>query len=286
MSQTLQFEPALMGVRRYWLVRGEQTGGRFTIPDDNLDISLVGARLSGVDFSRIRFGGFLAHDSVFEGCDFSRTSFSKVQFGATGYDGTRWDEQRWPETVYRDCAFARTKIPARAFFGNARFERCVLDHAGQLGWRFSGQPAQFVDCTFRGRIKNCIFDGTVTGHSTALGRDRNAFTGNDFTGAELVDNVFRHIDLRAQIFPGPPGHALLDRFDERVEAVLAAYPDPPADHIWSGVVWWLRYRAEKAVEFNDGYAQVSPDSLGPWIPHDVGERLFHLLVAHGQVSRR
>jgi uncharacterized protein YjbI with pentapeptide repeats len=275
---TLEFEAARMGARRYWLVRGEQTGGRFTVPDDNHDVSLVGARLRDVDFSRIRFSSFLAYDTVFERCDFTRTWFSKVLFGATGYGGTRWDEQHWPETVYRDCVFVRTKIPARAFFGNAHFERCVFDHAGQHGWRFGDQPAQFVDCTFRGRIRFCIFDGVPQRHLTALGRDRNAFTGNDFTGAELVDSVFQHIDLRAQIWRGAPAQALLDRFDQRVAAVLATATDRPDDRVWADVVWWLRHRAEKAVAFNDGYAVVSPDSLGPWIPLDVGEKLFRLLV--------
>jgi uncharacterized protein YjbI with pentapeptide repeats len=278
-SGTLKIEAAQTGAHRFWVARGEQTGGVLTVPDDNLDVSFVGARLNGVDFSRLRFASFRAYDSVFDGCDFSRTWFNtQVVFGATGWHGTRWDEQSWPETVYRDCTFVRTKIPARAFFGNARFERCVFDHAGQRGWRFSIGPTQFVGCTWRGRIQNCIFEGHVQEHETAVGRDRNEFSGNDFTGAELVDNVFRDIDLRTQIFSGPPEQALLDRFDERVAAVLADFPDRPDDRVWSDVVWWLDYRVKHAVELNDGYAVVSPTSLGPWIPADVGERLFHRLL--------
>ncbi|MEU4623377.1 hypothetical protein AB0G04_25825 [Actinoplanes sp. NPDC023801] len=277
MSATLTFEAARMGARRYWLVRGEQTGGRFTVPDDNPDVSIVGARLRDVDFSRIRFTRFLAHDTLFEGCDFSRTWLPHVLFGATGYGGTRWDEKSWPETVYRDCIFVLTKIPASAHFGNARFERCVFDHAGQRGWRFGG-PAQFVDCTFRGRVQNCVFGGTTDGYRTVLGRDRNAFTGNDFTGADLVGNVFQHADLRAQTFRGAPDQTLLDRFDQRVEAVLAAFPARPGDRVWSDVVWWLRERSRQAVEFNGGCAVVSPDGLVPRLPPDISERLFRMLA--------
>jgi hypothetical protein len=160
---------------------------------------------------------------------------------------------RWP---YRECRFARVRIPPQAFFGNARFERCVFDRS-RLRDQTSTFEAQFVDCTFRGKIQDVNFWGVPLAEDTAaLGRKHNDFTGNDFTGAELIDVSFRHIGLRAQRFPGPPDYALLNRFEARVSGVLAAITDWP-DDIKARVQQSLAFDVEMANKYNDGYALVA-----------------------------
>ncbi len=76
--------------------------------------------------------------------------------------------------------------------------------------------------------------------------------------------AFRHIDLRAQRFPGLPGlpglpgYALLDRISERVEAVLPLvehWPDPRHREM---AHFSLGFLADRAVEQNDDQALVSP----------------------------
>jgi uncharacterized protein YjbI with pentapeptide repeats len=265
-----------MGLHRYWLARGELNGGRFEVADGNLDVSFDHARMVDVDFSGLRFSSLLAHDSVFERCDFSRTAFDDVSFGATGYGGGRWDELTWPETVYRGCVFARTRIPPQAFFGNARFERCVFDGARLRGLIFTHE-AQFVECTFRGKIQDVNFWGTPTEHTAALGRDRNAFTGNDFTGAQLLGVAFRDVDLYAQRFPGLPDYAVLDRVDQRVASALSAVADWP-DDVKAEAASSLDFRADWAIAYNDGHALVSRDWVGRRLPPDVREQIFWLLV--------
>ncbi|MEU0154523.1 pentapeptide repeat-containing protein [Micromonospora fulviviridis] len=277
MSGAFQIEAAQMGLRRYWLARGELNGGRFGVADGNLDVSFAHARIVDVDFSGLRFSSFLAHDSVFERCDFSRTAFDHVLFGATGYGGERWDELSWPETVFRECVFARTRMPPEAYFGNARFERCVFDGA-RLRDLTSTQEAQFVECAFRGKIQDVNFWGTPTEHTTALGRDRNAFSGNDFTGAELLGVAFQHIDLDAQRFPGLPDYAVLDRVDQRVEAALAAMADWPDDETKNKAAWSLRFGADWAIKYNDGHALVSRDWVSRRLPPDVRDQIFWMLV--------
>ncbi|SCF23612.1 hypothetical protein GA0070612_5167 [Micromonospora chokoriensis] len=264
-----------MGLRRYWLARGELNGGRFGVADGNLDVSFAQARLVGVDFSGLRFSSLLAHDSVFERCDFSRTAFDHVLFGATGYRGERWDELSWPETVFRECVFARTRIPPEAYFGNVRFERCVFDGA-RLRDLTSTHNAQFVGCVFRGKIQDVNFWGTE--RNAALGRDRNAFSGNDFTGAELLGVAFRHIDLDAQRFPGLPDYAVLDRIDQRVEAALAAMADWPDDETKTKTVRSLRFGADWAIKYNDGYALVSRKRFSRRLPPGVRDQIFWMLV--------
>ncbi|SCF29219.1 Pentapeptide repeat-containing protein [Micromonospora viridifaciens] len=266
-----------MGLRRYWLARGELNGGRFEVTDANLDVSFAQVRMVGVDFSGLRFSGFLAHDSVFESCDFSRTAFDHVLFGATGYGGGRWDELSWPATVYRECVFSRTRIPPQAYFGNARFERCVFDGA-RLRDLTSRHKAQFVECTFRGKIQDVNFWGIPTERTAALGRDRNAFTGNDFASADLLGVAFKHIDLHAQEFPGMPEYAVLDRVDQRVAAALAAVAVWPNDDIKTKAARSLRLGANEAIEYNDGHALASRSWVGRRLPPDVRDQIFWMLV--------
>lgn len=69
---------------------------------------------------------------------------------ADGFGRAAWRRLTWPATLYRECVFARTRIPPQASFGNARFERCVFDGA-RLRDLIGTHKAQFVECTFRGK---------------------------------------------------------------------------------------------------------------------------------------
>ena len=210
---------------------------------------------------------------------FARSAFGRTLLGATGYVGKRWYGQSLPETVYRDCVFTRTQFPVNAYFGNARFERCVFDRARLRGLT-STHEAQFVDCVFQGKIQTTTFRGTPTQHLAALGRSGNAFTGNDFSRADLSGVAFRQIDLRAQRFPGLPGYALLDRIEQRVSTVLAGAVEWTGDEIRSEVTWRLRHQARASAEDNDGYALVSRDWIGGRkVPPGVRDQLFAMLVA-------
>lgn len=206
----------------------------------------------------------------------SRTAFDNVGFGATTAD-ERWDQLTWPATLYRECVFARSRIPPRALFGNARFERCVFDGA-RLRDLVHTHEAQFVECTFRGKIQDTNFWGTPTKHTAALGRDRNAFTGNDFTGADLIDVAFKHIDLYAQRFPGLPDYAVLDRVDQRVEVAPAAMADWADSEIKTEAAGSLRFQADWAIGYNNGHALVSRHWVGRRLPADVRDEIFWMLV--------
>ncbi|GLY77065.1 pentapeptide repeat-containing protein [Actinoallomurus iriomotensis] len=273
-------DAAQMGLRRYWLARGALNGGRFEVPDSDLDVSFARARMVDVDFSGLRLFRFAAHDSVFERCDFSQAAFDNVSFGATAADG-RWDRGTWPATLYRECVFARTRIPPQAFFGNARFERCVFDGA-RLRDLIHTHTAQFVECRFRGKIQDANFWGRPTKHTAALGRDRNAFTGNDFTGADLIDVGFRHIDLHAQRFPGLPDYAVLDRVDQRVKGALAAMADWPDGEVKTKAARSLRFQADWAIAYNNGHAVVSRNWVDRRLPPDVRDQIFWMLVGDSE----
>ncbi|WP_203825839.1 pentapeptide repeat-containing protein [Actinoplanes palleronii] len=264
-------------MRRYWLVTGERHGGRFEVPDTHIDVSFAHARMIDVDFTGVWFISFVGHDSVFERCDFTRTHLDHVLLGATGYGGRRWDGRSWPETVFRERDFTRTRMPPDTYFGNARFDRCVFD-CGSLRDQTATEHAQFIDCTFRGTVNDVCFWGTPTRGSDVIGRDRNAFTGNDFTAAALVDVEFRNIDLRAQRFPEPPGYALLDHADQRVAAALAALAGWPDDAVKADAEQYLRNRAEDAVEYTESYLLASPHEIGQRLPAEAREQIYRMLV--------
>ncbi|WP_068927383.1 pentapeptide repeat-containing protein [Planobispora rosea] len=230
------------------------------------------ARLVDVDFSGMRLAGFSVHNSTFEGCDLSGTAFDRLSMGATCVQGP-WDGVDWPQTIFRGCTFRRTRFPPLTFFGNVRFERCVFDRS-RLRNQTSTSEAEFVDCVFLGRVREVNFWGRPTEHQTSLGRDRNDFTGNDFTGAELDYVAFHHIDLRAQRFPGLPGYALLDRISERVEKVLPLMERWPDARHREEAGFSLEFLADRALEQNDDQALVSPADMGRKLPPALREELF------------
>jgi uncharacterized protein YjbI with pentapeptide repeats len=255
-----------------WIARGELRDQRFELPAGVSGVTFDRARLVNVDFSATRFADFAAHGSEFEGCDFSGTVFERLTMGQTSMRG-QWDGARWPQSVFRDCVFRRTRLASWTFFGNVRFERCVFDRS-RLRDHTATSEAEFVDCVFLGRVQNVNFWGRPTDHQKALGRDRNDFTGNDFTGAELDYVAFHHIDLRAQRWPGLPGYALLDRISERVEAVLplvARWPD--AQHR-KQARFSLEFLAGSALGQNGDQALVSRADMGRKLPPALREELF------------
>ncbi|WP_171075124.1 pentapeptide repeat-containing protein [Nonomuraea basaltis] len=240
------------------------------------DVIFDRARLVSVDFTETRFVGFNAYGSDFDGCDFSGAAFEQPLMGSTstGIGGQEWDGATWPQTVFRNCTFRRTRFAERTFFGNVRFERCVFDRS-RLREQTATFEAEFVDCVFLGRVRSMNFWGRPADRDQAvLGRDHNDFTGNDFTAAELDDVSFRHIDLRAQRFPGLPGYALLDRIIERARAVLPLVDSWPDERHRKEARSALEFLADTAREWNDDQALVSPVRMGRKLPPALREELF------------
>ncbi|MFD4635915.1 pentapeptide repeat-containing protein [Lentzea sp. NPDC058436] len=267
----------------YSTVSGDLADVRFPQLAGEPGVSLDGAVVQRVDFSAMRFARFTAHDSALSECDFTGTVFDDVSLGATtGLTETPWDRRNWPRTTYRDCVFRRTRFARHTYFGNARFERCLFDGARLRDVVFT-QEAEFVDCVFRGPISRVNFWGRPGEHEAALGRDRNEFTGNDFTGATLEWVAFNHVDLRAQRLPGAPSYALLDDVSRRVDAVLTAVATwPDADHR-EEAAFSLGLLAEQAARYNDDLRLVRRDGpeLGRTLPVELRQELFDLLRSRG-----
>jgi uncharacterized protein YjbI with pentapeptide repeats len=143
----------------------------------------------GADWSGKRFSSFVPVGCVFESCSFEGCYFADVCFGG-GLEDSR----------YLGCSFDRVTIRAVAP-GNARFESCSFRNVEII--ELFGRCIEMVDCEVSGIVRKAFFNGTVPPDiAPDLRRNTNAFEGNDFSNATLIDVDFRTgIDLSKQKFP-------------------------------------------------------------------------------------
>jgi hypothetical protein len=186
---------------------------------DGKEVDFENVTVERVDFSRLKINAFTSSGSRFVDCDFSRTRFELA--GGFSYD---------PPSTFVGCRFERSDLRAMFLLNSTRFERCAFVNARIVGWK--SYCAEFVDCTFEGKIVRSRFCGRPSGpYSCArtAGRERNEFRGNDFSRAELIDTEFTYgIDIDAQRWPDHPVYVRFERWMERVHrarAVIARWPD-------------------------------------------------------------
>ncbi|TMG55518.1 MAG: pentapeptide repeat-containing protein [Chloroflexi bacterium] len=159
------------------------------------------------DFSRAAFERFAPNGCVFERCDFRGEHFDeRLQ--------TLFASRR--QSVFRECRFEGADLRfVRP--GQARFERCSFAGANIDGW--VSACAEFLDCRFTGPIRNVTFHGKPWGHAAERidpARSVNAFSGNDFTEAELISALFVNgIEVTQQRWPASESYVVIDRIHQR-----------------------------------------------------------------------
>jgi uncharacterized protein YjbI with pentapeptide repeats len=141
------------------------------------------------DWSGQQFDNFVPVGCAFDSCSFQACNFVRACFGG-GMEDTR----------YVNCTFDRSFIRAKAP-GNATFESCSFLNVEVI--EFLGHAIEMINCKFTGVIRNTFFNGQILADAAAeLGRERNRFEGNDFSGARFLDVSFRTgIDLSKQKLP-------------------------------------------------------------------------------------
>lgn len=164
-------------------------------------------------FSRAAFERFAPNGCVFERCDFRGELFDeRLQ--------TLFASRR--QSIFRECRFDGADLSGIRP-GQARFERCSFARTNIDGWLSA--CAEFVECTFSGPIRNVTFHGKPWGHAAERidpVRATNAFSGNDFTDAELMGVLFVNgIDVTAQRWPKDGGYVVLDRIHQRATRARA-----------------------------------------------------------------
>jgi len=237
--------------------------GRTKIPKDQY-VVLDHARLHGENFSRRKLMQFCTIGCRLEACHFDRARIDCAQFGS----GKETSE-------FINCTFDGAQMEMGSG-GLSRFVGCSFRDVDLRGWFCFA--VELLDCTFSGRLRRSVFNGTPLEEQRALlGRDRNEIHGNDFSGMEFVDVGFRTgVDLRKQRLPSGPPYLYLE---DATAAVGRA---------WSGIVGWdnLEMRRIALVfvkslqeEINRGQEQMllRADDYYSALPREAIDEVFSLL---------
>ena len=140
-------------------------------------LALGNVTVRDADFRRAAFGQIAPSGCVFERCDFRGETFDE-RFEHI-FAGRR-------QSIFRECRFDMADLHL-AKPGQARFERCSFAQATLDGW--VSACAEFIDCTFAGKIRGVTFHGKPWGHDASRvdpARSVNEFRGNDFSETELI----------------------------------------------------------------------------------------------------
>lgn len=205
---------------------GVRRVGRIQTHDEDHAV-LSGQRLVEQDFSGQHLLQFSAEGCRFERCRFDNTVIESGSFGA----GRAISE-------YVGCTFGGAKIHMVPG-GYARFVDCSFEGAVIENWFCFA--VELVGCTFSGRLKKAVFNGTVRQEDRdVVRRSTNRFEGNDFSSARLVDVTFRTgIDLSQQRLPAGPEYTYLEDAAaavRRARIAFNAWDDPEAKKRARGVL--------------------------------------------------
>ncbi|GAA1767553.1 hypothetical protein GCM10009681_43280 [Luedemannella helvata] len=195
-------------------------------------VSSIGGEdeLTDQTFSRLSFDQLNLAALSFVRCRFERIIVGSL---VTGYlDGI---------TYLRDCVFDNFKVKSLST-GYSRFENCVFKNASIGEWH--AEYTELVDCEFSGKLKRAIFYGRPhnprgrveadakhrslhglppqsDAYRDAVLRERNEFSGNDFSRAVFSDVEFvKGVDLSKQRLPEEGRLVLYD-----AEPILRAAAD-------------------------------------------------------------
>jgi uncharacterized protein YjbI with pentapeptide repeats len=163
--------------------------GRIPLANFN-HLTIASATRTDQVFDKIRLDAISIHASQLVRCVFMDVHAKSVNLGGG------LSQSSYTECIFEECDFVFGAI-GNAKLSRCRFNRCRLSH-------IFGTKLEMLDCSFpETRIENSVFHGTsratVSGEAK---RERNEFTGNDFSTADLVDVSFRGgIDLTKQALP-------------------------------------------------------------------------------------
>jgi hypothetical protein len=186
---------------------------------DGDELVLDHAELAGSDFSSRKLARYGSIGSILRSCQFDGARIKMASFGA----GTEMSH-------YIDCSFDGARITF-APGGYARFVRCSFRNVDLRDWFCFG--VEMVDCVFTGHLRKAAFNGTVPEDKQAvIGRTRNEWRGNDFSGMDLVDVAFRTgIDLTLQCLPSGGDYLYLPDAAGTIERAKSAVLDSSDDSV-------------------------------------------------------
>lgn len=197
----------------------------------NLDLSgslMRHLRISQSGFVNCRFDrtdcrGWSVWSTTWDRCTFVSADLSESSLGGIVPDGT--------QNHYNSVEFIRTDM-RHVICDGAVFSKCLFDNVKWDGAAI-GMSSSFVDCTFRGEIRDVAFgeevliadDQRQLYGQLPVGRMRNV----DFREAVLRDVTIRMGDLQDVKWPSQNGQLVITNFRLAIDRVLARSPNGRAD---------------------------------------------------------
>jgi uncharacterized protein YjbI with pentapeptide repeats len=161
------------------------------IPPSNLSqLTIASETRTDQRFEKVRLDAISIHASRLIRCVFMDVHAKSVNLGGGLFQST------YTDCIFEDCDFVFGAV-GNARFSRCRFNRCRLSH-------IFGTRLEMLDCSFpETRIEQAVFHGaSLASVPGEVKRERNEFSGNDFSAADLVDVSFRGgIDLTKQALP-------------------------------------------------------------------------------------
>jgi hypothetical protein len=156
--------------------------------------------VTGEDYSGRKLHELSIASSRFRRCRFERMRVAVAGLGVLGHPAE-----------FVECSFDGSRLGPPCG-GSARFERCSFRNVNIPSWIC--ESVELVDCVFSGKVE-AVFFGTIPDNDLKLrerlGRVRNEFHGNDFTGVHPFGISFiEGIDLSVQRLPLGKDLAILD----------------------------------------------------------------------------
>lgn len=252
------------------VVSSNLLGGRFTVAPEG--VIFRGASVTGVDFSELTIAHLQVEQSSFVDCDLSRTRVANGNLGLAS-----------PASTYVRCRFDEADLRG-VRPGAARFEGCRFDGARLDKWFCF--TSEFVDCHFSGTLREVVFSGRPFPPERAedLGRERNAFHGNDFRTAELIGVSFvGGVDVEAQLMPTGDAYVRVPQAQARIAAVrrdLAGWTDEAAR---ASAALMLEHYSTRGYEDQDTI--FTRRDVPRTVPTDVRDRIWAMLTSEVRMGR-
>jgi hypothetical protein len=222
------------------------------------------------------------------------------------YAGKRWREIAVTESNLLNCDFSGITMPRPTMLGNggkpstyvdclfdeSRWDRVLPGRATFIGCSFRNVhisnvtfiDAEFVNCLFSGTLEHVTFSARPREVDADLGRQVNAFRGNDFSQAQMIDFAFRGgIDLEQQVLPGLPAYITVR--DAGI-ALVEARGEVQYLSSTAGVSQWqtMLMTLEDEVQTGQKDLFIPRSFLEENLPPDLVDRLISILTRSGTTS--
>lgn len=267
--------------------------------------ALAGTRLLDADLSYANLEGITAGYCTFRNVAFDHATMRHggmmgSRFLNCSFVGTDLFDARMHQAIlgreneFAQCVFERTNLGSSMHCAE-RYTQCTF--VSIVGRRLDFVGARFDTCSFRGSLRDVLFQGHCwikdnlpPGASPRFNRMPNRMRQVDFREAELRWVAFNGVDLTTCLFPTDANHLVVRRPGRaavEVEAQMAREPDlefAKAVQAWLST-FWLSEQDARTGRRDQPIDVVNRLDLREFMGQENGDHLYDVLVRLGETLR-